>query len=143
MLEIKLGCYSKPFSPRREMNRLRDARHPMTLCTPFRSRIDPIRVIAKTLSGLGSMPRWETMKPKSMPRGTPNTHFLGLSFTPLARRQSNVILRSATRSSAFLDFTMMSSTYASMFRLIWSPNTWSIHHWYVALVFLRPNGIVT
>ena len=54
----------------------------MTLCTPFRSRIGPIRVMAKTLSGLDSMPRWETMKPKSMPRGTPNMHFSALSFSP-------------------------------------------------------------
>src|SRR6185437_4623939 len=73
----------KPFSPRREMNRMRDARHPMTLYTPFRSWIGPIRVMAETFSGLGSMPSWEIMKPKSMPRGTPNTHFSGLSFTPL------------------------------------------------------------
>ena len=51
----------KPFSPRCEMNRLRDARHPMTLCTPFRSRIGPIRVMAETFSGLGLMPHWETM----------------------------------------------------------------------------------
>ena len=89
----------------------------MTFCTPFRSRIGPIRVMAETFSGLDLMPRWETMKPKSMPRGTPNTHFSGLSFTPLALRQSNAILRSATRSSAFLDFTTMSSTYASIFLL--------------------------
>ena len=39
----------------------------MTLCTPFRSRIGPIRVMAENFSGLGSMPRWEMMKPKSMP----------------------------------------------------------------------------
>ena len=113
---LKSRYRGKPFSPRREMNRLRDARHPMTLYTPFRSRIGPIRVMAETLSGLGSTPRWETMKPKSMPRGTPNTHFSGLSFTPLARRQSNAILRSATRSSAFLDFTTISSTYAYTLR---------------------------
>ena len=133
----------KPFSPRREMKRLSAARQPMTLCTPFKSRIGPIHLMASTFSGLGSMPHWETMKLKSIPRGTPKTHFSGLSFTPLALRQSNAILRSATRSSAFLDFTTMSSTYASMFYPIWSPNTWSIQHWYVAPAFLRPNGIVT
>ena len=80
---------------------------------------------------------------KCMPRGTPNTHFSGLSFTPLARRQSNPILRSATRSSAFLDLTTMSSTYASTLCPRWSPKMWSIHCWYVAPVFLRPKGIVT
>src|SRR6185312_11285391 len=40
--------------------------------------------MAETLSGLGSMPRWETMKPKSMPRGTPSTHFLGVELYPLS-----------------------------------------------------------
>jgi len=100
------------------MKRLRAARQPMTFCTPFRSRMGPIRVMAETFSGLGSMPHWEMMKPKSMPRGTPNTHFSRLSFTPLAQRQSNAILRSATRLSAFLDFTTMSSTYASTVKCV-------------------------
>src|SRR6185437_12506807 len=44
---LKSRYRGKPFSPRHEMNRLRDARHPMTLCTPFRSRIGPIRVMAE------------------------------------------------------------------------------------------------
>jgi hypothetical protein len=55
-----------------------------------------------TFSRLGSIPRWETMYPNSMPRGTPKTHFSGFSLTPLARRQSNATRRSLTRSSAFL-----------------------------------------
>ena len=91
------------------MKRLRAAKQPMILCTPFKSRIGSICLMAKTFSVLGSMPHWETMKPKSMPRGTPNVHFSGLSFTPLALKQSNAILRLATRSSAFLDFTTTSS----------------------------------
>jgi hypothetical protein len=59
------------------------------------------------------MPRWETMYPKSMPRGTPKTHFLGFNFTPLARRQPNAMRRSLTRSSAFLVFTTISSMYVA------------------------------
>jgi hypothetical protein len=39
-----------------------------------------------------------------MPRGTPKTHFSGFNFTLLARRQPNAMLRSPTRSSAFLVF---------------------------------------
>jgi hypothetical protein len=72
----------KPFSPRREMKRLRAARHPMTLYTPFKSLIGPMLVMAAIFSELASMPRSETMNPRSMPRGTPKTHFSGLSFTP-------------------------------------------------------------
>jgi hypothetical protein len=40
---------------------------------------------------LALMPRWETMYPSSMPRGTPKTHFSGFSFTLLARRQPNAM----------------------------------------------------
>ena len=57
------------------MKRLRAARHPMTLCTPFKSLMGPMLVMAAIFSGLASMPRSETMNPKSMPRGTPKTHF--------------------------------------------------------------------
>jgi hypothetical protein len=30
--------------------------------------------------GFALMPRWLTIKPKSLPDGTPKTHFSGLSF---------------------------------------------------------------
>jgi hypothetical protein len=67
-------------------------------------------VMAAIFSGLASMPLSETMNPKSMPRGTPKTHFLGLSFTPFALRHQNVTSRSERRSEAFLVLTTMSST---------------------------------
>jgi hypothetical protein len=89
------------------------------------------------------MPHWETMYPRSMPRGTPKTHFSGFNFTPFARRQPNAMLRSLTRSSAFLVFTTMSSTYASTVRLMWSPKMCYMQCWYVAPAFRRPNDIVT
>jgi hypothetical protein len=92
------------------MKWLKVARHPSTFWTPLRFRIGPIRSRAATFSGLGSMPRWETMYPSSMPRGTPKTHLSGFNFTPFSRRQSYATLRSLTRSSAFLVFTTMSST---------------------------------
>jgi hypothetical protein len=79
---LKRRYRGKPFSPRREMKRLRAARHPMTLCIPFKSLIGPMLVMAAIFSGLALMPCSETMNPRSMPRGTPKTHFLGLSFTP-------------------------------------------------------------
>jgi hypothetical protein len=92
------------------MKRLRAARHPMTLCTPFKSLIGPILVMAAIFSGLASTPRSEMMNPRSMPRGTSKTHFSGLSFTPFALRRLNVISRSERRSEAFLVLTTMSST---------------------------------
>ena len=61
------------------MNRLRDARHPMILCTPFRLWIGPMLAMAETFSGLASIPRSETMNPRSMPRETPKMHFSGFN----------------------------------------------------------------
>jgi hypothetical protein len=81
----------------------------MTLCTPFKSFISPMLVMAAIFSGLASMPRSETMNPRSMPRGTPKTHFSGLSFTPLALRNLNVVSRSERRLEAFFVLTTMSS----------------------------------
>jgi hypothetical protein len=82
----------------------------MTLCTPFKSLIGPMLVTAAIFSGLSSMPRSETMNPRTMPRGNPKTHFSGLSFTPFALRHLNVVSRSERRSEAFLVLTTMSST---------------------------------
>jgi hypothetical protein len=71
--------------------------------------LDPLEVPNRThslegcnLLGLASIPRWEMMYPRSMPRGTPKTHFSGFNFTPLARRKPNTMRRSLTRSSTFL-----------------------------------------
>jgi hypothetical protein len=82
----------------------------MTLCTPFKSLMGPMLVMAVIFSGLASMPRSETMNPRSMPRGTLKTHFSGLSFTSFALRHLNVVSRSVRRSEAFLVLTTMSST---------------------------------
>jgi hypothetical protein len=92
------------------MKRVRAARHPMTLCTPFKSLMGPMLVMAAIFFGLASMPRSETMNPRSMPRGTPKTHFSGLSFTPFALRHLNVTSRSVRRLKAFLVLTTMSLT---------------------------------
>ena len=37
-----------------------------------------ISMIALHFSGLASMPRWVNMKPRNLPRSTPNTHLSGL-----------------------------------------------------------------
>jgi hypothetical protein len=43
---LKRWYRGRPLSPRREMKRLRAARHPMTLCTPFKSLMGPMLVMA-------------------------------------------------------------------------------------------------
>ena len=50
-----------PFSPRRDIKRLRAAMHPMSLCISFMQVGCFILVMAKTLSGLGLVPRALTM----------------------------------------------------------------------------------
>jgi hypothetical protein len=75
-------------------------------------------------------------------RNPKNTFFLGFSLIPLALRHWKVLSRSVTRSLAFLDLATMSSTYASMVQPMRSPKTWSMHHWYVAPMFLRLNDMV-
>jgi hypothetical protein len=60
---LKRRYRGRPLSPRREMKRLRAARHPMTLYTPFKSLMGPMLVMAVIFSGLASMPRSETMNP--------------------------------------------------------------------------------
>jgi hypothetical protein len=62
------------------MKRLRAARHPMTLCMPFKSLMGPMLVMVAIFSGLASMPRSETMNPKSMPRGYPKDTLLGIKL---------------------------------------------------------------
>jgi hypothetical protein len=57
----------------------------VTYCTPFRFLIGPMSMIAEIFSGFASMARSDMTKPRSMPLGTPKTHFLGFSFTPCCR----------------------------------------------------------
>jgi hypothetical protein len=98
----------------RAMKQLRAARHPVIRCTPFRFLIGPMFMMDDILSGLASMPRSDTTKPRSMPLGTPKTHFSGFSFTPCCRSFAKTSVRSGTRFPVFLDLTTISSTYASM-----------------------------
>jgi hypothetical protein len=63
---------------------------------------------------LTSIPRWETMNPRSCPAGTPKTHFVGLSIMLYFLRLLKVSYKSAMRLSCFLDIMAMSSTYAWM-----------------------------
>src|SRR6266536_397498 len=70
----------RAFSPSQLMKRLMDAKQPVNFWTS-RSRVGfSILSMALILTGLHSMPRSETRKPRSWPAGTPKTHFSGLSL---------------------------------------------------------------
>jgi hypothetical protein len=62
------------------MKRLRAARHPVTLCTPFKSLMGPMLVMAAIFSGLTSMPRSETMNPQEHASGNPKDTLLGIKL---------------------------------------------------------------
>ena len=74
------------------------------------SVIGPIHLMAEIFFRLALMPCSETIKPSSIPLGTPKTHFSGLSLMPFAQSFAKVCSRSAMRWLAHLDLTTMSST---------------------------------
>jgi hypothetical protein len=77
-----------------EMNLLKVAMHPVNFYTSWRLSGGFILVIADTFSGLGSMPRRETIYPSNFPEGTFNVHFSGFSFILNFLRLSKVSARS-------------------------------------------------
>jgi hypothetical protein len=85
LISLKKGS---ALSANLEMKRLRAARDPVNLWTSLRRVGGLIASIAWTLSGLASIPRWETRKPRSFPADTPKTHFSGLSLVEVARSLS-------------------------------------------------------
>jgi hypothetical protein len=66
--------------PSHEINMLKVSMHPVNFCTSCRLSGGFILVIADTFSGLGSIPRWETIYPSNFLEGMPNVHFSGFSF---------------------------------------------------------------
>jgi hypothetical protein len=69
-----------------------------------------MRWMASIFSWLASIPQSETMKPRSLPLGTPKTHFSGFNLIWNLQRLENVSSRSAMKSSDFFVFITMSST---------------------------------
>jgi hypothetical protein len=102
--------------PSHEINLLKVAIHPIKFYTSWRLSDSFISVIADTFSGLGSIPRWETIYPSNFPEGTPNVHFSGFSFILNFLRLSKVFARSEMSHSSSRVFTTMSSMYASALR---------------------------
>ena len=100
----------KARSPNLEMNLPSTVMQPLRRCISltFRGMLSPS--IALIFSGLASIPQCDTKKPRSLPEGTPKTHFSGLSLIWIRRKLLKVSRRSARRVPCSLDFTTMSST---------------------------------
>ena len=86
--------------PSREMNLLREAKQPVSLCTPLTLRMGPMLEMAVIFSGLASMPRLDMMYPSSFPFGTPKTHFSEFNLMLNLRRFANVVAKFVIRSQA-------------------------------------------
>jgi hypothetical protein len=67
-------------------------------------------VMAMIFTGLASITRLLTMNPSNFPNGTPDTHFVGLSFHRNLHKLLNVSSKSVIRSSGFLVLMTTSST---------------------------------
>ena len=106
------------FSPRREMNRLKAAKQPVSFWTSCTRTGRFIQRIAPTFSGFASIPHSETRKLSDLPPRTPNVHFDGLSLISYLLRLAKVSARSVSRSEPLRDLTTMASMYASTFWLI-------------------------
>ena len=99
--------------------------------------------MAEIFSGLASMSPSETMKPSSMPLETPKMHFSGLSLIPFAQSFCKGLLEISNEvvSPLGLHYDVVDVG------LNGSPDevseALSIHCWYVAPAFFKPNGIET
>ena len=92
-----------------EMNRLMAATQPVSRRTSLIRLGTSICSIALILSGFSPIPCYDTKNPRSLPDGTPRTHFSGFSLRFILRRLANVSSRSCTRVGPSLVLTTMSS----------------------------------
>jgi hypothetical protein len=102
--------------PSHKMNLLKAVMHPINFCTSWRLSGGFILVIADTFSGLGSIPRQETIYLSNFPEGTPNVHLLGFSLIFNFLRLSKVSSRLEMSPSSPQVFMTMLSMYASALR---------------------------
>jgi hypothetical protein len=96
-----------PFSPSLDMNLLKAAMHPVSLCTFFCDRSASILMMALIFSGLASIPQWLTMNLSNFPAGTSKTHFSGLSFH---RYRLRLLKTSCKSSMKFAEFSVLITT---------------------------------
>jgi hypothetical protein len=121
-----------------EINRLSAAKHPTSICTSLMRAGGRIASIVQIFSGLASIPRHETRKPRSLPVVTLNTHLSGFRLVRVRRNLSKTQARLSSRDALDLTLTMMSWTYTSTKSLIRSSNVLCMAHTKVGRAFLRP-----
>ena len=93
-----------------ETNLFRAAIFPFKLWTSLTVLGGSNSIMARTFSGLTSIPLWDTMKPKNFLAVTPNAHLFGFSFMLNDQSVSKVFIRSSRWSTSCRLFTNMSST---------------------------------
>lgn len=137
--KAKKGCARSPILATKQLSA---AIHPVNLWTSL-SLVGGFKFsMALIFLGFTLMPRPETRKPSSFLDGTPNVHFFGFSLSRCHWRLLNVSLRSSISVSPVFVLTITSSTYASTFRLSWSPRAPWITRWYVLPTLIKTYGIL-
>jgi hypothetical protein len=121
-----------------EIIRLSAAKHPVSFCTSLMWARGRIASIVLIFSGLASILRYKTRKPRSLPAVTPNTHLSGFSLVRVRRNLSKTRVRLSNRDASDLTLTMMSMTYTSTKSLIRSLNVLCMTCTKVGRAFLRP-----
>jgi hypothetical protein len=110
-MSLKKGS---PLTPSREMNMLKAAIHLVNFCTSCRLLGGAIFVIANTFSGLGSIPRRETIYPCNFSEGISKVHFLGFNFILNFLRLSKVSAKSEMSASSSRVLTTPSGNLESL-----------------------------
>ena len=100
----------KHLSVDRETKRLSAVILPVSPCVSLMFFGGCMSKMALILSGLASMPLYETIKPRNLPEETLKAHLLGFSFIWYLRSVLNVSSKSFKWSSSSLDLTSMLST---------------------------------
>ena len=85
----------RDLSMARETKQLRATTLPVRLYTSFTVFGGAISNMAFILSGLASIPLWDTMNPKNFPDETPKAHLPGLSFMQYWRSVLKVSFKSS------------------------------------------------
>jgi hypothetical protein len=120
------------------INRLSAAKHLVSFCTSLMRAGGHTASIVMIFSGLASILRYETRKPRTLPVVTSNTHLSGFSLVRVRCNLSKTRARLSNRDTHDLTLKTMSSTYTSTKSLIRLPNVLCMARTKVGRAFLRP-----
>lgn len=105
---------SRHLSVELEINQFKAVIRPVKCCISWGLRDEVILSWAWIFSGLASIPHPLPINTRNFSKATPKAHFNGFSFSWYFRSTLNISTRWVICSATSLDFTSISSMYASM-----------------------------